>query len=637
MNREVFNRMVAALEEKARSNPRGYALRVGALACLGYAYILTVLVGMIVLLAAVVTLFFLEPNAATGKLAFVGGAIALGMGWAILKGLWVRLPTPTGVDLTPANAPGLFQLITSLQRELKAPRFHHVLLDGDFNASVTQVPRLGLLGWQRNYLVVGLPLLQTLSPEEFKAVLAHEFGHLSASHSRFSGWIYRMRLTWQRVVAQLEARQQRGAFLLTKFLGWFWPKFNAHAFVLSRVNEYVADACAVRFAGAAAAASALLRVNQTAAQLGEDFWPGVFKSARTTPAPPENIFDRLAAAVRQPPPPDRTARWLRAAFLAPTGTADTHPSLSDRLHAMGELPAGAAQGRFPERVPPFPGPNAAIHCLAPYVQDLTTVLNLQWRAGVEEDWRGRHRETSELAAELAKAPPDVLVTGDPEALWRLATIALRLDGDAAALPYVNRLLELEANHAGANFIRGRHELSQDHTEGVRFLERAMKADQDSVPAASELLAAFFSRTGRREDLHRLETFLDGHDHLVEEAQKERADVTVKDRLAPHELTDAQREHIAALAAAEPDIRAVHAARKVVRHLPDSPFFVLALKLDVAWWKPRRIEASTLLVRRFLDKLQLPGHSIVFTIEEKLKALGRHVQAVPVSLVYTKRR
>jgi hypothetical protein len=57
----------------------------------------------------------------------------------------------------------------------RTPRFHHVLVTDDFNAAVVQAPRLGLFGWYRNYLLIGLPLAKALTVEQFKAVLAHEF------------------------------------------------------------------------------------------------------------------------------------------------------------------------------------------------------------------------------------------------------------------------------------------------------------------------------------------------------------------------------------------------------------------------------------------------------------------------------
>jgi Zn-dependent protease with chaperone function len=57
------------------------------------------------------------------------------------------------------------------------------------NASVVQIPRLGVFGWSRNYLTVGVPLLDAVTPEQFEAVLAHELGHLARAHGRFRTWI----------------------------------------------------------------------------------------------------------------------------------------------------------------------------------------------------------------------------------------------------------------------------------------------------------------------------------------------------------------------------------------------------------------------------------------------------------------
>src|SRR5436190_1858633 len=84
-----------------------------------------------------------------------------------------------------ARRPREARELTALMDELRSAircRVDRVLLTADFNASVQQVPRLGLFGWSRRYLLIGLPLLEVLSREELRVVLAHEFAHLSAEH-----------------------------------------------------------------------------------------------------------------------------------------------------------------------------------------------------------------------------------------------------------------------------------------------------------------------------------------------------------------------------------------------------------------------------------------------------------------------
>jgi len=54
---------------------------------------------------------------------------------------------------------------------------------------VVQSPREGIVGWPRNYLLIGLPLMKTLSVDQFEAVLAHELGHVARGHGKVSNWI----------------------------------------------------------------------------------------------------------------------------------------------------------------------------------------------------------------------------------------------------------------------------------------------------------------------------------------------------------------------------------------------------------------------------------------------------------------
>jgi hypothetical protein len=80
---------------------------------------------------------------------------------------------------------------------------------------------------------------------------------------------------------------------------------------------------------------------------------------------------------------------------------------------------------------------------------------------------------------------------------------------------------------------------------------------------------------------------------------------------------------------------VAVARKAVQLIPQSPCFVMGLRLKVAWWKPRSSSANHALVKRVLGQMRLPGYLLVFVAEQKLKALGKKVFAVPSAVIYRK--
>ncbi|HEX5221565.1 MAG TPA: M48 family metallopeptidase [Verrucomicrobiae bacterium] len=256
MTRDEFDALIRRLEEVSRQNPKLFVARVAGLVVLAYGYLTLILFGSLAFCLGIIALIIYAPNALTIKLGFAGLILFGGIFWAVLRGLWVRLERPKGLAIARAQSPKLFAMLDELRAALQCKPFHEVLLINDHNAAVVQTPRLGVFGWHRNYLLLGLPLMQSLGPDEFKAVLAHEFAHSSRGHGRFGNWLYRVRRSWERIFEQMARQGSSGGFFLTGFIKRFWPYFNGHAFVLARANEYEADACSVRLAGADAAANA---------------------------------------------------------------------------------------------------------------------------------------------------------------------------------------------------------------------------------------------------------------------------------------------------------------------------------------------------------------------------------------------
>ena len=626
MTREEFDTLIRRCEKVSQESPRLYVARAVGLVVLAYGYLLLVLFGSLALCGLMVGLVIVAP--ATIKLALFGLIVFGGIFLAVLQGLWVRLQPPLGRPVTRDQAPQLFTLLDELRTALECEPFHHVLIVNDLNAAVVQIPRLGIFGWHRNYLLLGLPLMECLSPEEFRAVLAHEFAHSSRGHGRFGNWLYRVRRTWEQVIEQMVRRRTRWSGVLTKFLDWFWPRFNGHAFVLARANEYVADACAVRLAGAEVAARALLRVQLDAALLSEKFWPGVYDRAKASELPPAQMMFELQQALRQGPAEEDASRWLRHAFLLQTSNADTHPSLKDRLQAMGRPPSevNAPARPLPIRV------SAAEHFLGEQAPAVAQQLSDEWHAAVKPQWQARHAQARKLAEELTTLAMSDAPPGVPK-LWEQALKLVNLHGDEAAVAVLEQVVALEAKHAGANFILGRMRLQKDDPQGVDFIETALRTDPLLTQSGCELLYAHFNRTGQRDRLRPLEHRADQFREQSTLAQQERNHISVADTFVPHQLEPTPLAELRKLLATEPDIRSAAVASKWLKYFPANPCFVVALKIGVPWWKPRRQKTNQALVQRLAKAISLPGNFTVFVSGGKLRALGTKIYAVPGAIIY----
>jgi Zn-dependent protease with chaperone function len=637
MTREEFDRLVRCVEQTVRHHPRSLRFRVAWLALAGYAGLLAWLAAVVALAAPFFVGAFFAGLGGAILLGIFGGVVLLGGGWAVLRVLWVRLAPPQGREVSRTEAPALHALLDDLRAKLRSAHFHRVLVVADCNAAVVQVPRLGVLGWSRNYLLIGLPLLEGLSTDELRAVLAHEFAHLSKQHGRFSRWIYRLRRSWEQVFQQLARPRIQGEVslrpLIVRFIEWFWPRFNAHAFVLSRSNEYEADALAARLAGSENIASSLRRIDLYDRRLNQKFWPDLWQLANAAAAPPEGVFLRLRDSLRTGPAPEDGARWAEQAFRFTTSNADTHPCLTDRLLALDRLPDGVVQGRFPAPLL-APHPGAAEAMLGVSLPKIRTDVEQEWRKGCAAQWRNRHARAAALHHRLASIDQAVSDSAtDVDGLWDKAHVLLDLKGDQSAEPLLRQILSLQPKHVAANFHLGCRLLETDNDAGEAHLECAMAEAEELVPQACELLERYYRRTGRTDRVRDLAARLDRYERNLAASHVERRSVSANDPLVPHGLSETELAALFEVLRAEPDLASAELARKELRHFPSQKLFLLCVRVRPVWHRLPTPDRRQALVRRLSHAVRLPGRLLVFPSSGSFRPLARKLRKMPDARIF----
>ena len=428
MDRAAFEALITRMEALAARNPAAYRRRVLGLAILGYGYLaLVVLVLLLILTMVIASAVYLRAMAV--KLFFlISGPLVL-----VVRSMWVKLEMPAGQRLTRQAVPELFRMLDDLRRRLHTPPLHDVLLTPDFNAGVMQVPRLGLFGGHRSYLFIGLPLMKSLSIEQFQAVLAHELGHLSRGHAACGNWIYRLRLTWQRLEAAFAPTSHWGSAPIRAFFRWYLPRFGATSFPLARANEYEADAAAMEVTSARSAAQALTAVSIVGSYLSEKYWPRIHSAARELPQPAFAPYSEFIATAIHDVPAEELRSWQDTALAMKTSYDDTHPSLADRLTAMG-APA--------EFAPPLAG-DSAERLLGAERERLQSVFDAQWRERVAESWKQVHENTQANRLRMSELRALAAQVGlDEQTALELADLEEDVgEGPAAALAMRRRLVQ----------------------------------------------------------------------------------------------------------------------------------------------------------------------------------------------------
>lgn len=486
MEIDKFRSMVARLEQESARAPRQYRVKVAMLAMLGFAILGLVLatVGFgLVALAGIAGAMLFTGGAALllllklGKLLFL---LAIPL-WFTLKSavqaLFIRLPAPQGHEITRAEAPALFAALDDMRSKMAGPRFHHVLVVGEVNAAVVQRPVFGLVGWPRNYLLLGLPLLECVAPDEALAIVAHEYGHLAGAHGRFSAFIYRLRLTWGTVQAYMEHFQGWLGRLVLPLVRWYGPYFNAYTYVLARADEYRADAASARLVGPHSAAQALKRVNLIAPRY-DRFLQHTFQRAGNEALPPHDLLQRWASETCTEAAQADMQTWLDGALDREGHFTDTHPTLRARLGALFEGTQIVAA------LPPaLDGAPASQAWFGNALPELRRALAQAWSMQVAAGWGERHAEVRRQRTRLEELR--AMPAPDRDAQLELLRLSLHLEPGTDLRAPLAAFNAAYPGHAPGLYTEALARLDQDEREGLALLEQAMDIDADAVKPACE--------------------------------------------------------------------------------------------------------------------------------------------------------
>lgn len=433
VERADFIHLVRLSEHASAEDSKAYRRGVAMFAFLGYAWV----IGCVLISAAALLWVGSDMQAGHFKGWRIWVAIAaVGLLWSSLRALWLRLEAPSGIEITAADAPLLFEALAKIRKRIKGPPIHKVILDDAFNASITQIPRFGLFGGASNYLTIGLPLMFALDRSRFLAVLAHEYGHLRGDHGVLGAWIYRTRVTWFKLHNAMRDSENFASMLSHSFFRWYFPRFNARTFALARQDEYEADRIAGKLLSKDIMGASLVEIEVKGAWLRAEFWRRHWLHANSS-ATPVGPFKEMAKLLAAPPEPAFATKALQDAMRRLSDIDDTHPVLRDRLQALKQSP----------QLPAWSS-NRATKLLGAKAEQWITELDRQWRKDNRQSWSqhhaylGRMRERAQsLLASVQRNSADELV--------ELAQLQRRLDPTAAVQVFYERALRLSNSHGGA--------------------------------------------------------------------------------------------------------------------------------------------------------------------------------------------
>ncbi len=590
---------------------------------LGYCYILAVLA---LLVAAMI--WFTRAGDTFAVVARVAVPSIVALGLSLLTSLWVRMEAPAGIPVTARGAPRLFGLIERVRQRIGAPPVDEVRIMAHCNAAVAEVPRHGVFGLPRRYLVLGLPLLEAVSEEELTAILGHEFAHLHHQHVSRHRTALRLLISWRYLRLVMDGGGHWAGFLFRPFIRWYVPRYEAICSAQLRVNEFESDALGARVTGATVAAVALTRILITDRDLQRRVWPQMYARSAELASPPSDVFSRIPSILAAGAGEPALERLFHEALGVRTLDQHSHPSLADRLRALGLDPDDpATQGGMLAALRTAPEPSAATAAFGIGVLgSLRARLGETWSTTAATDWRRwRARAASGWQADPPRGPP----AEGPEALRARAEWMAECAPSEDAIPMLREAVTAASSDADLLLLLGRLLLNGEplqQPEGAVLLRRALRAESTAAFEAALLLEEYAARRGdaalqqvaaaRRTELFQLQY----------RAILERANLSHADSLIVYRPPAPMLEHLRRALAAVPELRRAFLVRKLTQTLPDQPFVVLALDLDLPWYTSHQGRRAREIVAEMEEELTLPAgvNGIVVALQRRTR-FARRVQ------------
>ncbi|HMW92150.1 MAG TPA: M48 family metalloprotease [Candidatus Obscuribacter sp.] len=636
---EQFEQTSKKAEQELRENPSLYMTKVKLMAILGYAFIFIV-VGTLIL-----TMIWLIQTTIMHHLRVYGLKILLLLAvllFVILKALWVKSTPPEGLPISRQEAPALFEMIDDLCEKLNT-RVDKVLLNDELNASVIQISKLGFLDVYENYLNLGLPLMLSQNADQFKAVLAHELGHLSGNHSKSSEWIYNLRIRWSNLLKNMG--QDLFFMLFYTFFSWLAPRFNAYTLAMARAHELEADREAVAIAGAHPFSESMMLLPVRGRYLYNQFWPGIYKEAADTDKPPADVFHRLQRELAgYSPPRHELEETLRKAIEEEGSGADTHPPLKTRiLHGhFTPVVSLTEEGMLDQsnleimEKPISPEESAATAYLGSWLPTAMENLARDWNAKIEPYWQAKHAELSEAKKRLQElAEKESREALSVEDLKERAYLTYQLHEIEDCIPIYRQVLALQPQEPAASYNLGMWLLEKKDEEGIEHIRAAIRARYALLPDAYPLWHSYLTEQGRVAEAEKLKQELDIYYKCADLARKERNNLNNDSPIQAYELEQSHLEYLQEVFRALPAVHEVYLVQRILVHMPEYPYLVLGIEMPSGAFSGTDDSDKVEMARALLDNLQMPAEFCVTVFDLGTIKLKNRMKAIEGSLIYRK--
>ena len=479
-----FNGVTEVLHSFADQMPRFYLVCISL-----FSAVILLAVYTPMLIAAVLLISLLSnPQEALDLSNWLSTLVQLVL---IISGIYISielfkldLSRPKGAQLDKDKAPKLINLINELKTHFNVNKIDHIIATENFELTVKHTPKFYTPFISHTTLVIGLPVIQSTSPNQLKALLARRIGQLSMAQNKatsFTMKLYSFLLIYANHLGQAESH-------LHKVFYWFFKVLSdiyfAFAFYTFRQDELTADSYALEIVNDKELAETICQSIVANHFLKNRYWPHIYKISRQSPESPLQPHANLAEAIATYITPEVSETILNDYYNRVAEYQSFTPPLRNRLHNIGH-----DSYTLPDPITV----TAANYYLGDTLTPLCNLFDKVWQSKNQKHHQtlssddAQQKRLDNLASKIKSKSLSATEA------WEYASLTEKLKGYQAAIPIYKKILEKNPRHAKAMFAVGRILLSYNDERGQYVLEQAIELEPSMKRTAGELIDRFKSR------------------------------------------------------------------------------------------------------------------------------------------------
>jgi len=321
------------------------------------------------------------PNARTTEhwiIVEVWSAIllfCLFLSWQVFR---LHFPRVSGLKLSKDLAPDLYGLIAGVRKYAAKPSIRNVVLTDQYELRIEETPRLGYPFATSSTLVIGMPMLQTLSVEQFRGELLRRMSQYSSGRFRPSHWLFRTRLLWRQYSDALASRKRFGETPMRWFFSVYTPLFEALTLPAARMDELAADSAVLEWLNDRDYFETVKSSTIAEIFLETHYWRKVHQLGLKNPQMPLSPFEELEHISGHLQSKEYRRKWLQGTFAAEQNVCKAMPVLRQRMENIGQEKL---------RDVPVVEKTAAEVCLGDTRKDYISIIDKLWRSTTYAQWK----------------------------------------------------------------------------------------------------------------------------------------------------------------------------------------------------------------------------------------------------------